>query len=76
MAFRSSYLVDATVGWQKLLTLDEIIFEADLSELLKRRLEGGAQRYLLQDEVLAAALLLPQTDIIVKLWRFNLVRRL
>ena len=76
MAFRSSYLVDATVGWQKLLTLDEIIFEADLSELLKRRLKGGAQRYLLQDEVLAAALLLPQTHIIVELWRFNLVRRL
>ena len=76
MAFRSSYLVDATVGWQKLLTLDEIIFEADLSELLKRWLEGGAQRYLLEDEVLAAALLLTRTHFIVDLRRFNLVRRL
>ena len=76
MAFRSSYLVDATVGWQKLLTLDEIIFEADLSELLKRRLEGRAQWYLLQDEILAAALLLTQTHVFVDLRRFNLVRRL
>ena len=73
---RSSYLVDTTVRWQKFLALDEIIFEADLSKLLKCRLKGRAQRDLLQDEVLAAALLLPQLLIIVELGRFNLVRRL